>query len=222
MTDLVGTPRSILISSASIGFANVIADLLRREPGVEHVVVPADAKEMLNVLEETKFDLHLVGGGSIDFHISVRQSALARGRYHESREIALMLNEPDPFRVLVALGWNARRVLDMRLPLDEIARRIVALPGSPLWSEDEISRFRLGPEDDSPTLGDIYRDDIDLAIIQGIIEGLSDPEIAERINFAVQSVRNRVSRILMSSQSRNRTHFAVRMLRSHSKRQTGT
>ena len=133
-----------------------------------------------------------------------------------------MLNEPDPYRVLVARSWNYERVIDMRLPLEDIVERMLAPRGSSLWHEDEIGRFHIGEGANRPTLNDICRDEIDATIIEGIIEGLSDPEIADRINYAVQSVRNRVSRILMASQSRNRTHFAVRMVRSSPVRRTGT
>lgn len=201
----------------------MLAELLRADSGVESVVVPTSADEMLAIIEHRQFDLHLVGGGSIDFHRNVRSRALEEGRtFQPSREIALMLNEPDPYRVLLARRWGATRVLDMRRPLDQVVQRILAEPGSPLWNEEEIGHFSIDGLPGSPTLEMICRDEVDFSIMEGIIEGLSDPEIAQRVNYAVQSVRNRVSRILVASHSRNRTHFAVRMVRPSKIVPTGT
>lgn len=223
MRDQMTGPKTILISSASVGFANLIADFLRKNPSVDKVVVPGNAHEMLSILEHEQFDLHLVGGGSIDFYRSVKGLAADSGRaFHRSGEMTMMLNGPDPFRVLLARQWGTARVIDMRLTLEEIVTRMLAPRHSPLWNEDTIANYRLDSDPGAPTVDMICRDAIDLAIIEGIVEGLSDPEIAERVNYAVQSVRNRVSRILAVSQSRNRTHFAVRMLRASSVRRTGT
>ena len=45
-----------------------------------------------------------------------------------------------------------------------------------------------------------------------IVEGLTDPEIAEKLHYAVQSIRNRVSRLLAESGARNRTHLVALFL----------
>lgn len=214
---------TILISSASIGFANVIADHLLRRPQVAEVHVPADVGATLALLANNAFDMHLVGGASLDYVRRARKEALGTGRlFNDSGELVLMMNEPEPFRALLAMDWGFSRSIDMRLAMDDIVDRILAPVGSDTWTEDLLENFPVGDGKDAPRMSTIFRDKVDVAIIEGILEGLSDPEIAERINYAVQSVRNRVSRILMTARCRNRTHFAVRMMQVRPTRQTGT
>lgn len=142
--------------------------------------------------------------------------------YFPSGEKVLMMNEPEPFRALLAMEWGFSRVIDMRLPIPQIIDRMVARPGSHEWHEDQIANFPLIDARGSPKLSELCRDSVDIAIVEGIIEGMSDPEIALRINYAVQSVRNRVSRILTTAGCRNRTHFAVSMVRVRAVPKTGT
>lgn len=57
-----------------------------------------------------------------------------------------------------------------------------------------------------------FRDDTDGDIIRLITAGLSNIEIAERVHLSVQTVRNRISRLLETSGARNRTHLAAMYL----------
>jgi DNA-binding CsgD family transcriptional regulator len=60
-----------------------------------------------------------------------------------------------------------------------------------------------------------FRDDTDGDIVRLIIAGLNNNEIAERVFLSVQTVRNRISRMLEASGARNRTHLAVMYLIPH-------
>jgi len=51
-------------------------------------------------------------------------------------------------------------------------------------------------------------DDVDRRIVEMIAAGSTDKEIAETVFLSHQTIRNRVSRILMYSGARNRTHLA--------------
>lgn len=65
----------------------------------------------------------------------------------------------------------------------------------------------------SPYAGLIpFRDDTDGDIVRLITAGLSNTEIAERVFLSVQTVRNRISRLLEASGARNRTHLAAMYL----------
>jgi hypothetical protein len=57
-----------------------------------------------------------------------------------------------------------------------------------------------------------YRDDIDASIVRLIAYGFSNHEIAENIFLSVQTVRNRISRLLVESGARNRTHLCTMFL----------
>lgn len=57
-----------------------------------------------------------------------------------------------------------------------------------------------------------YQDLLDQSLVRLISVGLTNDEIAQRLNFSVQTIRNRVSRILAASGARNRTHLAAMYL----------
>lgn len=57
-----------------------------------------------------------------------------------------------------------------------------------------------------------FRDETDGDIVRLITAGLNNNEIAERVFLSVQTVRNRISRLLEASGARNRTHLAAMYL----------
>jgi DNA-binding CsgD family transcriptional regulator len=68
----------------------------------------------------------------------------------------------------------------------------------------------------SATSGTIpYRDLIDQGIVRMVAIGLTNEEIASRLNLALPTVRNRISRLLELSGARNRSHLAVMYLIPH-------
>jgi DNA-binding NarL/FixJ family response regulator len=60
-----------------------------------------------------------------------------------------------------------------------------------------------------------YHDASDEAIVQLVSMGCTNVEIARSLNFSLQTVRNRISRILDESGARNRTHLAAMYLVPH-------
>jgi hypothetical protein len=54
-----------------------------------------------------------------------------------------------------------------------------------------------------------YRDSIDEDIVRLISYGFSNAEIAESIRYSVQTVRNRISQLLVASGARNRTQLST-------------
>ncbi|MFM7263063.1 MAG: hypothetical protein ACKO1X_04855 [Acidimicrobiales bacterium] len=63
------------------------------------------------------------------------------------------------------------------------------------------------------TIASPYRDTIDREIVSRIAVGLTDDEIAKGVYLSYQTVRNRISRMLEHSGSRNRTHLASVFIR---------
>lgn len=54
-----------------------------------------------------------------------------------------------------------------------------------------------------------YRDSVDEDIVRLISYGFSNAEIAESIRYSVQTVRNRISQLLVASGARNRTQLST-------------
>lgn len=61
----------------------------------------------------------------------------------------------------------------------------------------------------------VYRDMFDELIVNFISIGYSNAEIADRLNFSMQTIRNRISRLLEESGAHNRAHLAAMYLIPH-------
>lgn len=60
------------------------------------------------------------------------------------------------------------------------------------------------------------RDTTDRQIVECVTLGLTDKQIADKVNLAPQTVRNRLSKMMMDAGLNNRTHLAVYWLREQS------
>lgn len=60
-----------------------------------------------------------------------------------------------------------------------------------------------------------YRDMFDELIVNFISIGYSNADIADRLNFSLQTIRNRISRLLEESGAHNRAHLAAMYLIPH-------
>jgi len=56
---------------------------------------------------------------------------------------------------------------------------------------------------------------VDERIVDFVAQGLADKQIAKVMGLSVQTIRNRVSRMLIDSGLRNRTELAVQYVRNH-------
>ena len=88
---------------------------------------------------------------------------------------------------------------------DSIAGRH-ALRSHPIWNS-------IHPPKDVHDLATPYRDTIDREIVSMIAAGLTDDEISHGVYLSCQTVRNRISRMLERSGTRNRTQLAANFIR---------
>ena len=59
----------------------------------------------------------------------------------------------------------------------------------------------------------VAHDETDLEILMELVEGRSNEEISRNVGIAVQTVRNRISRLMRESGAQNRTQLALKMVR---------
>jgi len=165
------------------------------------------------------------GAEYIEAARTIRNFALVVGQYkmHEYEDAERILASENIFphrRVICAptittkfLDWASEQFYDGVIDLiahpetfgEEVHKSITAKKGC----SRETVRFPLT----SPYVGLIpYRDETDGDIVRLITAGLSNTEIAERVFLSVQTVRNRISRLLEASGARNRTHLAAMYL----------
>lgn len=200
----------VLISFRGDLLALGLAEQFRQHPGFSVVEVADTTEKILAAIRQELFDVHLVGSSCIPTALEVARTITREAlAVYVPGELVLCAIDPDALMVLDARRIGFERVVGATSDLPE---RLLAPRGSALWLEDSVNEFSLGPVG-SVTLADICHDDVDRRIITMVANGDSDAEIAEILHYGVQSVRNRVSKLLHRSGFRNRTELAVKMVR---------
>lgn len=187
-----------------------LAALIASDVRATHVESAATVDETVSALVGQRFDLHVIGIGCLEMFRDIGRRHLRDGlEMFVPDERVLVDPLRSPMSVMEARRLGFARVID---PRTDLVERLLAEPGSKLWWVNHVDNFSIG-DTARVTMSDICRDDIDRQIITLIVEGFSDAEIAEKLMYAVQSVRNRISRILQEGGFRNRTDLAVSMVR---------
>jgi DNA-binding NarL/FixJ family response regulator len=65
----------------------------------------------------------------------------------------------------------------------------------------------------SDNIAHLAQDETDIRILVELIEGRTNEEIAGTVNLALQTVRNRISRLMKAADVSNRTQLATLLLR---------
>jgi DNA-binding NarL/FixJ family response regulator len=100
-------------------------------------------------------------------------------------------------------------VIDASMRADEVVSSVFAIVDS-ATSATGVSAFQHWKFDVRDSgLEDVCRDEVDVQIISLIIEGMGNDEIAAQMFIAVQTVRNRISRLLAAAGAKNRTQLAI-------------
>lgn len=176
-----------------------------------------DAYELAGIVTDTDDAVAALTSGVAEIVL------LGKGRFDEWKRVwseGALAGAP-PFRTIListlpastAMLMEAREVgiddiVDLTMDRDEMGARMIEL-----WNQlrgdyaDEGSRV-----DDRIKSRQLMRDisdETDRQIVALIAQGKFDKEIADELFLSLQTIRNRVSRMLTGSGARNRTHLAM-------------
>lgn len=128
--------------------------------------------------------------------------------------LVLLVNRPSPVMLVAAWDAGVSYVVDMTRGAEDLfdAVRSAAAGGRGMSSmEVDEARVRL----DAVGMGHWRSlDPTARTILEGVALGMPDQEIAEHIGLSVQTVRNRVSRLLDDFAMTNRTQLAVAFIKA--------
>jgi DNA-binding NarL/FixJ family response regulator len=159
-------------------------------------------------------DAEIVSSRLISQYLAARS---ANPEAHERRgRRVLLVAERTPRALALARLHGFDDVVDAKdldAPLDEFVERLEKVVTAPA-------------DGSAPELIDVYTlvdkartlatgDSIDERIVDFVAQGLADKQIAKAMGLSVQTIRNRVSRMLIDSGLRNRTELAVQYVRNH-------
>jgi len=194
-------------------FGEAMKRWLAESGKVSVVGVVTDPESQLQ--PDVSADAEIVSSRLISQYLAARA---ANPDAHERRgRRVLLVAERTPRALALARLHGFDDVVDAKdldAPLDAFVDRlekVVSAPSETSSSPDLIDVYTM--VDKSRTLA--VSDAVDERIVDFVAQGLADKQIAKVLGLSVQTIRNRVSRMLIDSGPRNRTELAVQYVRNH-------
>jgi hypothetical protein len=181
-----------------------MAGEIKLQPGFEEVIPVTDAESYKEWARQMK-----------DFALIVGQFKLAD---YQPAEAALAQEDIFPERRIVCaasvsallLQWASEQFYDGVIDLVNYRKTFMNDAVALLNAEKGHGYASVGfPLTTTLPLMIPYRDSIDEDIVRMISYGFSNAEIAESARLSVQTVRNRISQLLLASGARNRTQLST-------------
>ncbi len=188
--------------------AQGLSSLLRADGSFSNVASATTIGEIVESLEDG-VDLIVLGAPGLMMFEFASNEAFQRCKSVSEPKIVFLTSLIDDGLVKESISQGIDAVVDARLPVQEIISKIslVCSSGKKATGVQAFQHWKL--KETSVELGDICRDEADTQIVALIIRGFSNDEIAEEIFIALQTVRNRISRLLSAAGVKNRTQLAI-------------
>ena len=198
----------ILVCHHLENVAQGLSSLLRADGSFSNVVSATTIGEIVESLEDG-VDLIVLGAPGLMMFEFASNEAFQRCKSVSEPKIVLLTSLIDDGLVKESLSQGIDAVVDARLPVQQIINEIslVCSSGKKATGVQAFQHWKL--KETSAALSDICRDETDMQIIALITRGFSNDEISEEIFIALQTVRNRISRLLSAAAVKNRTQLAI-------------
>jgi DNA-binding NarL/FixJ family response regulator len=128
---------------------------------------------------------------------------------HPGCHVVVLADRVSDVAVIDAQRLGATTIVSTQQGLDELVTTIRSMPkvDSPLDGDIVVRAIKRLQRTEGELL--LEADEIDRAILRRLVLGLTDQQISDEVHIAVQSVKNRVSRMLDRFQKANRTQLAI-------------
>ncbi len=173
--------------------------------------VLTDIDEILVRVTEVDFDVCVVGANSflwfsqLSNHFCTEANPIMKTVIGVSRVTSEI--------ILLSLKFKVHAIIELDNPIEDIVMQLDAV----VAGDEDLTRYN--------TLEDIYRlcgkesslkfcrDDLDLRILAELMNGASNEAIAATCHVAIQTVRNRLVRLMREVGVENRTQLATSLIR---------
>jgi DNA-binding NarL/FixJ family response regulator len=188
--------------------AQGLSSLLRADKSFSNVASATTIGEIVECLEDG-VDLIVLGAPGLMMFEFASNEAFQRSKSVSVPKIVFLTSLIDDELVKESISQGIVAVVDARLSVQEIINQIslVCCSEKKATGVQVFQHWKL--KETSVALGDVCRDEADTQIVALIIRGFSNDEIAEEIFIALQTVRNRISRLLSAAGVKNRTQLAI-------------
>lgn len=188
--------------------------LLASEGDLDVATSVSRLDEALDALDQSSYDVIVAMAGVRDGHLA--GLALARWIHENERpeSIVLVADVLSDELVLASADIDVRALVDRSGSPSTLVRavRMAANGTSDIHYRDVLEARRRLSQSGAMTLRELGTTDLD--ILRHLARGATDKEIGAALHLSPQTIRNRVSRLLMVFNMSNRTQLAVLASRS--------
>lgn len=201
----------VLICSRSPAKGQFAADVLAPDPAIEIVGMFHDDEEIRQALRTIPFDICILGPTSVDKKFDL--DPLAPGVHYPLRKYVMLNVNPTAERVVLAHQLGLHDVVDISIHMANMRERFEKVLSGEIDLTKISSIIDIVKWLRSTNIVQFAQDDLDIRILMELVEGRTNEEIAASVHLALQTVRNRISRLMKVAGVSNRTQLATLMLR---------
>lgn len=206
-TDHTGGPIRVLICDDHEMVRDALAAVIEREPDLEPVTCRGTAGDAITTIEHHDIDVAVLDV-HLDHGTGIEVARWIRANRPTSRSL-ILTSFPSDQVIVDTYEAGASALVLKDSPAHHLVESIRdAHAGLRLLDSltARAARQRIGIAP-SLTIDDL--DQVDRAILDMLADGSTDREIADEVHLNVQTIRNRVSRLLAKFDKANRTQLAV-------------
>ncbi len=188
--------------------------LLASEDDLEVQTSVSRLDEALDALEDATYDVIVAMAGVNGARLEGLALARWLRRNERAERLVLVADMLTDELMIAAADLDVRAVVDRSGPPSTLVRavRMAANGTSDIHYRDVLEARRRLSQNGALTLRELGATDLD--ILRHLANGATDKEIGAALHLSPQTIRNRVSRLLMVFHMSNRTQLAVMAARS--------
>ena len=201
----------VLVASRSEAKGQFAVDLLSNFSEITVIGLVFGDDAIRSALATRSFDVCILGPTSVEKKYDL--DPLASGVSYPVRKYVMLNTHVTTERVILAHQLGMNDVIDIGMhmaSMNERLKKVVEghIDLAHIESITEIVRWLR-----SDNIAHLAHDEIDIRILIELIEGRTNDEIAATVDLALQTVRNRISRLMKAAEVSNRTQLATLLLR---------
>jgi two-component system nitrate/nitrite response regulator NarL len=191
----------VLVADNSRMHARLLADALKRDPALEALPFESDSSDLVAAAKAHNIDV-LVISPTLDEQPSRGFEVLheLRARHLRTRAVLLLDSSKDD-AILQAFRAGVRGVFGRTEPIELLSKCVRCVHQGQVWANSKDLNVALGALANSPAVravnanGTSLLTERELQVVHCLSEGLTNREIAERLNLSRHTIKNYFFRI---------------------------
>jgi DNA-binding NarL/FixJ family response regulator len=199
----------ILLSACCENEASFFKNSLKNFGEIDELLFAQTMEQFIDAFTDERFDLALLSAEPLKHLRDDGAFVVANARRPKS---IVLTREVTGMIVMEAIDCGINDVITLSFSEEEMFLRMkMVIDGeTDLSQKGYLEGMRLLLDSKSKT--QYANDEIDLQILMYVARGYSNKEIAEAVYLSLQTVRNRISRLMQAMQVENRTQLALMFL----------